>query len=174
MAYNGTTSRVVLAVLALPALLLLACGEETPLGGLTALLPRCDIPFTDLLESTSLSTSEALPSGIVGTPEEFCRIWESISTVHPCDPGLIDFETEVVLVTSSVSLHTCGYGLRVDCVQSGHTAGSVEVRLATRRPGYGCLGLGCEWRNEIAMVKVPRPVASATFEIVRSFKVDCL
>jgi len=178
MAFNGTTSRVVLAVLALPALFLLACGEETSLGGFASVVPperdlRCDIAFTDLAGSAPTLLPHDLPSGIVETPEEFCRIWDSAYTVQPCDPGLVDFQHEVVLVASAWSLQAGGIGIQVDCVQSGDSAGAVEVLLALQLPGSGCLYPA--WIvNPAAMVKVPRPVESATFEIVRAFKFDCI
>ncbi len=177
MAFNGMTSRISLVVLVLPAAIMLACGKETSPGGFASVLPRerdlrCDIPFTDLAGSAFILIPGGLPSGIIDTPEEFCRIWDSSFTTQPCDPGRIDFDHEIVLVASLWSLQTSGIDLRVECVQSDDSAGAVEVLLAVQLPGNGCLYP--DWIvNPLAMVKVPRPVESATFEVLRTFKIDC-
>jgi hypothetical protein len=173
-ATNGWILRVSLALVTLAGL---ACGKESTLPGFGDLVPRepdlrCDVPFTDLAGESFLAASGELPSGIIRTPEEFCRIWDSLTTVHPpCDPGSVDFDREVVLVTSIWSLQSGGVGLAVECVQTG-PAGAVEVLVAVQLPGDGCVYPA--WIvNPVAIVKIPLLAESATFEVLRTFKIDC-
>lgn len=161
------------------AALVLACGKESTLTGVTSPLApdqdlRCDVPFAVVpgLERPSFYSERT--SGIVDTPEEFCSLWDDvpINEPVPCDTTAVDFDREVVLVAGGTWYNTGGYGLEVTCVQTGTSPGSLEVLLALHAPGATCL-LTQAFTNPLAIVKVPRPAESASFEILQREVYDC-
>jgi hypothetical protein len=57
-----------------------------------------------------------------------------------------------------------GYWLEVSCVQADEEPGFLEVFLLLHAPGDDCL-TGPMFTNALAIIYVPRPVASMTFRI---------
>jgi hypothetical protein len=59
----------------------------------------------------------------------------------------------------------------VTCVQTGSGAGDLEIYLILYEP-YGCITHQA-LSNPLAIVKVPRPAVSATFDTLRKVERPC-
>ncbi len=174
-----TARRVGRAALVLTAALCLACGKEAPMSPLVSVAPAdsellCDVPFAVVPGLERVSSGSWRTPGIVDNPDDFCRLWNEVVPPYgsSCDPKAVDFDREVVLVAGGTCYGTTGFAVEVACVQTGSGPGLLEVFHELHAPGDHCV-TGQMMTCPVAIVKVPRPAHSATFELLRTVRHDC-
>ncbi|HXU12806.1 MAG TPA: thrombospondin type 3 repeat-containing protein [Candidatus Binatia bacterium] len=120
--------------------------------------PTCDRVF-DSVTHTKTSGIYTQQSLLIDNPVAWCQFWGS---PFPCDTQGIDFQAEVAIVaTSGYATNGC-HDVAVTCVRS-EAADSIHVVVTNVVPG-GLCGCPDNIGSPLDVVKVRRPVSSATFE----------
>jgi hypothetical protein len=115
----------------------------------------------------SITRRDGRQALLIDNPVAWCQFW---GAPFPCNTQGIDFQAEVAVVAASGWANNGCYDVAITCVRS-EAADSIHVEVTAVGPGGGC---GCSDNivTPLVVVKVRRPVFSATFEWA-SYALNC-
>jgi len=131
----------------------------------------CNVPFTRVWY-TIWSHIREQRIEIIDDEEAWCEIWPQLGTFGPCDTTLIDFSTEVAIVSAIGGFGNTCHNVHVACVRKPAGAGNILVEVTARHGGYGC-GCGAAVTFPLEVVKIPRFSTRRINIKMRAEIIDC-
>jgi len=117
--------------------------------------PICDRPFTPILYTSD--SNKSAQTLVIDNLAGWCSFWPAA-----CSAGLVDFSSEVALVSAIGSRPNTCYSVAITCVKQNGAFDNLAVTYVESCPQSGSLCFQVI-TTPMHVVKVPRPVAGAAF-----------
>jgi hypothetical protein len=126
--------------------------------------PDCNVDFETVIKAQNTAIFQA-SDFVITNEDDWCDFWDQVYFLRypppPCDLTLVDFETEVVIVTALGTKPNGCYNVEIVCIE-GDEENNLTVYVRDVVPGPRCF---CPMMmvSPVHAVKVARPIGDVEY-----------
>lgn len=100
---------------------------------------------------------------VIDNETEWCEFWAKAQGSKPCDPSLVDFDSEVAIVAALGNRDSTCYDVDIECIERMGSSTKVRIRVVETQRAVAC-PCGQAFTQPVTVVATPRPVSRTDFE----------